>query len=164
MTKHPISFPAAAMDVPDEDMATVGEAAHAVIHAAKAAGVHVFAGGIDTDVAPLMVDANGTSTNGTYPTRESDGGFRVLEIPSRDAAIHRSAKIAEALPLLAELLAFQFDAECGPALSRPHATGEVFSHPRASYPRVSDRQRASVYAIIEPSLRARMRSSAEPDR
>ena len=55
MTKYLISFPGSAMDISDEDMAAVGEAAHAVIREAKDAGVYVFGGGINEDVAPLMV-------------------------------------------------------------------------------------------------------------
>src|SRR5215510_15456214 len=46
MTKYLISFPGSAMDISDEDMAAVGEAAHAVIREAKDAGVYVFGGGI----------------------------------------------------------------------------------------------------------------------
>jgi hypothetical protein len=41
MTKYLISFPGPAMDIPDEDIAAVGEAAHAVIREAKEAGVYV---------------------------------------------------------------------------------------------------------------------------
>jgi len=55
MTKYLISFPGKAMEVPAEDFAAVGEAAHQVIREAKAAGVYVFGGGINEDVAPLMV-------------------------------------------------------------------------------------------------------------
>ena len=80
MTKYLISFPGSAMDISDEDMAAVGEAAHAVIREAKDAGVYVFGGGINEDVAPLMVAADGTLTNETYPqTKEFDGGFCVLD-------------------------------------------------------------------------------------
>jgi len=45
MTKYLVSFPGPAMDIPDEDMAGVSEAAHAVIREAKDAGVYVFGGG-----------------------------------------------------------------------------------------------------------------------
>ena len=83
MTKYLISFPGSAMDIFDEDMAAVGEAAHAVIREAKDAGGYVFGGGINEDVAPLMVAADGTVTNETYPqTKEFDGGFCVLELSS----------------------------------------------------------------------------------
>lgn len=59
------------MDISDGDSVAVGEAAHAVIREAKHAGVYVFGGGINEDVSPLMVAAEGTITNETYPqTRE----------------------------------------------------------------------------------------------
>src|SRR5262245_15558814 len=97
MAKYLISFPASAMDVSDEDMAAVGEASHAVIREAKDAGVYVFGGGINADVAPRMVAGDGTVTNETYQeTKEVDGGFCVLELPSREAAVQWAAKIAKA--------------------------------------------------------------------
>ena len=65
MTKYLVSFPAPAMDVPAEEMAAVSEAAHSVIREAKDAGVYVFGGGINEEVAPLMVTADGTVTNQT---------------------------------------------------------------------------------------------------
>lgn len=46
MTKYLISFPSPAMNVPQEEFAAVGEAAHAVIREAKRAGVYVFDAGI----------------------------------------------------------------------------------------------------------------------
>lgn len=112
MTKYLISFPAEAMDIPDEDWAAVGEASHAVIRQAKAAGVYVFGGGINEGVAPLMVAADGSVTNETYPqTKEFNGGFCVLDLPSREAAIEWAAKIAEACRCSQELREFQYDPE-----------------------------------------------------
>ena len=112
MTKYLISFPAPAMDVPDEDMAAVGEAARAVIREAKKADVYVFGGGINEGVAPLMVAADGSVTNETYPqTNELNGGFCVLELPSRQAAVEWAAKIAEACRCSQELREFQYDPE-----------------------------------------------------
>ena len=112
MTKFLISFPASAMDVPNEEMAAVGEAARAVTRQAKQAGVYVFGGGINTGVAPQMVACDGGVTNGTYPqTREFDGGFCVLELPSRDAGIEWAAKIAKACRCAQELREFGYDPE-----------------------------------------------------
>jgi hypothetical protein len=112
MAKYLISFPAPAMNVPAEDMAAVGEAARAVIREAKKAGVYVFGGGINVDVAPLLVAADGTVTRETYPqTKEFDGGFCVLELPSREAAVHWAAKIAEACRCKQELREFGYDPE-----------------------------------------------------
>lgn len=112
MTKYLISFPGPAMEVAPEDFAAVGDAAHAVIRDAKAAGVYVFGGGIDEAVAPLMVASDGTVTKETYPqTREFNGGFCVLELPSREAAINWAAKIAEACRCSQEVREFQYDPE-----------------------------------------------------
>ncbi|MEB2541712.1 MULTISPECIES: YciI family protein [Burkholderia] len=100
------------MDIPDEDMAEVGEAAHAVIREAKDAGVYVFGGGINGDVAPLMVAADGTVTDETYPqTKEFDGGFCVLEVPSREAAVQWAVKLARACRCSQELREFGHDPE-----------------------------------------------------
>lgn len=112
MTKYLVSFPGSAMDVPKEEMAAVGEAARSVIREAKAAGVYVFGGGINEEVAPQMVAADGTITNETYPeTKEFDGGFCVLELPSREAAIQWAAKIAKACRCSQELREFGYDPE-----------------------------------------------------
>jgi hypothetical protein len=112
MTKYLVSFPALAMDVPSEDMAAVGEAARAVIREAKAAGVYVFGGGINDSVAPLMVAADGCVTHGTYPqTKAFDGGFCVLELASREAAIQWAAKLAQACRCAQELREFGYDPE-----------------------------------------------------
>lgn len=112
MTKYLVSFPASAMDVPADEMAAVSEDSHAVIREAKAAGVYVFGGGINAGVAPLMVAANGTVANRTYAqTREFDGGFCVLELPSRAAAIQWAAKLAQACRCSQELREFHHDPE-----------------------------------------------------
>ncbi len=100
------------MDVPEEDWAEVGEAAHAVIREAKRLGVYVFGGGINEKVAPQMVASDGTVTDETYPqTREFNGGFCVLELASREAAIEWAAKIARACRCAQELREFQYDPE-----------------------------------------------------
>ena len=112
MAKYLVSFPAPAMQVPAHEMAAVSEAAHAVIREAKAAGVYVFGGGINEGVAPVKVAADGTVTKGNYPqTRELDGGFCVLEVPSRQAAVEWAAKIAKACRCSQELREFHYDAE-----------------------------------------------------
>jgi hypothetical protein len=112
MTKYLISFPGPAMDIPEEDWAAVGEAARAVVREAKHAGVYVFGGGINEDVPPLMVAADGTVTNETYPqTKEFNGGFCILELPSRTAAVEWAARIAKACRCSQELREFQYDPE-----------------------------------------------------
>ena len=112
MAKYLISFPGPAMDVPDDQLAAVGEAARAVIREAKQAGVYVFGGGLKEDVAPVMVTAEGAVRQETYPqTRELDGGFCVLELPSREAAVRWAARLAEACRCAQELREFHFDPE-----------------------------------------------------
>jgi len=112
MMNYLVSFPARAMDVPAEQLAAVGEAAREVVREAKAAGVYVFGGGINADVAPLMVASDGTATSETYPeTKEFDGGFCVLKLPSREAAILWAAKLAKACRCAQELREFWYDPE-----------------------------------------------------
>jgi hypothetical protein len=80
MAKYLISFPSTAMVVPEGELEAVGRDAHAVIEAAKDAGVHVFAGGIDEDVPPVLVSADGAVAKGGYAWAPPlDGGFTVLE-------------------------------------------------------------------------------------
>lgn len=100
------------MNVPAEEMAAVGEAAREVIREAKAASVYVFGGGINEVIAPQMVAADGSFTNQTYPqTKELNGGFCILELPSRVAAVRWAAKIAKACRCSQELREFMYDAE-----------------------------------------------------
>lgn len=113
MAKYLISFPSAAMVVPDGEWETVGRDAHAVIDEAKAAGVYVFAGGIDETVPPALVAADGTVTEGGYPWAPAlNGGFTVLELPSRAEAVAWAARIAKACRCHQELRVFQFDPQC----------------------------------------------------
>jgi hypothetical protein len=110
MTKYLISFPSAAMVVPDEDLQAVADAAHAVVQEAKDAGVWVFGGGIDESVQPVMVDGDGTVIEGTYAqTTQIEGGYSVLELPSYDAALEWAAKIAAACRCAQEVRAFGYD-------------------------------------------------------
>jgi hypothetical protein len=98
------------MQVTEEELPQVSRDAHAVIQEAKDAGVYVFGGGIDESVAPVLVAGDGTVSNDTYPeSRWLDGGFTVLELPSREAATEWAAKIAVACRCSQELREFQFD-------------------------------------------------------
>ncbi len=112
MTKYLISFPSSAMDVDADELQAAGRDAHAVLREAKDAGVWVFGGGIDEAVPSLMVAADGTTTDETYPqTAEFNGGFAVIEAPTRDEAIGWAAKFAVACRCSQELRQFQFDPE-----------------------------------------------------
>lgn len=115
MARYLISFPSSAMDhIPAEEFAAVGEAAHAVIREAVEAGVFVFGGGIAEDVAPVMVAGDGGVVEGTYPeTAELDGGWTVLDLPTREAALEWAAKIATACRCAQEVREFMPDPEVG---------------------------------------------------
>lgn len=115
MARYLISFPSAAMDhIPEEEWPAVGEAAHAVVQDAMDAGVWVFGGGLAEDVEPVMVSGDGTVTTGTYPqTDELDGGFAVLDLPSREAALEWAAKIATACRCAQEVREFMPDPAVG---------------------------------------------------
>jgi hypothetical protein len=112
MAKYLISFPSKAMVVPDGELEAVGRDAHAVIDAGKAAGVYIFGGGIDESVPPALISAEGKVVAGGYrwaPTL--DGGFTVLELPSREEAVAWAARIAMACRCDQELRVFGFDPE-----------------------------------------------------
>jgi hypothetical protein len=111
MAKYLISFPSSAMVVPDGEWQAVADAAHEVIRQAKDAGVYVFGGGIDEDVAAVVVDGDGTVRSGAQ-ARTLDGGFTILELPTRDAAMEWAAKIAVACRCAQELREFQYDPLC----------------------------------------------------
>jgi hypothetical protein len=115
MTRYLISFPSSAMDhIPNEESPAVGEAAHAVVQEAMDAGVWVFGGGLAEDVDPVMVAGDGTITAGTYPqTKEFNGGFTVLDVPSREAALEWAAKIAVACRCPQDVSAFGRDPAVG---------------------------------------------------
>ena len=115
MARYLISFPSSAMDhIPGEERPAVGEAAHAVVRAAIDADVWVFGGGLAENVEPVMAAGDGTITAGTYPqTNELDGGFAVVDVPSREAALEWAAKIAAACRCAQELREFMPDPAVG---------------------------------------------------
>ena len=59
----------------DARMPTVSADAHAVIEEAKAAGVYVFGGGIDEQVAPVLVAADGSVQNAHVTASEPSRVF-----------------------------------------------------------------------------------------
>jgi hypothetical protein len=110
MAKYLISFPSAAMVVPGGELEAVGRDAHAEIEEAKAAGVYVFAGGIDETVTPALVSADGAVAEGGYSWAPPlNGGFTVLELPSREEAVAWAARLAKACRCAQELRVFGGD-------------------------------------------------------
>jgi hypothetical protein len=112
MTKYLISFPSRAMEVADGEWEVVVRESHAVVQQAKDAGVWVFGGGIDESVAPVRVAGDGSVTAGAYPENERlSGGFTVVELPTRDAAVEWAARIAVACRCPQEVREFMYDLE-----------------------------------------------------
>jgi hypothetical protein len=96
MTRYLISFDDGAMTFPEAELPDVAKAAHEVVHEAQDAGVWVFGGGLKSQQASVVA-TDGAVTDGPYPeTKEVIGGFAVVDVPSRAAALKWAAKIAVA--------------------------------------------------------------------
>ncbi len=112
MTYFLISFPSAAMDVDDAELAQAGRDAHAVIAEMKAAGVYRFAGGIDEQVAAVQVAADGAVTERTYSqSRELNGGMTIIEVDSREEALEWARRTTVGCHTVQELRQFMHDPE-----------------------------------------------------
>ena len=107
MARYLISFNYGAMDVSEQDLPEVAEAAHAVIREAKAAGVLVFAGGVGDPRETSLVDRDGDAKERPNPDRtEFIGGITVVEVASRAEALAWAAKIAAACRCAQEVREF----------------------------------------------------------
>ncbi len=109
MTRYLISFDDGAMNIPEEDLAAVGEAAHAVVRAAQDSGVWIFGGGVARQQASI-VDTDGSIADGPYPERKAViGGFVIIEVPSRTEAHEWAARFAVACRCAQEVREIMFD-------------------------------------------------------
>jgi len=96
MTQYLIAFDDGDMTFPAEDLPDVAKAAQAVALEARKAGVWVFSAGLEHQV-PSVVATDGTVTDGPYPeSKEHLGGFEVVDVPTREAALGWAARIAVA--------------------------------------------------------------------
>ncbi len=96
MTRYLISFDDGAMTFPEEELPEVADASHQVVQEAKNAGVWIFGGGVLSQRASVVA-TDGTVTDGPYPeTKAVIGGFSIIDVPSREAALEWAAKIAVA--------------------------------------------------------------------
>lgn len=112
MPRYFISFDDGSMDhIPEEDWPAVGEASHAVVREAKAAGVWIFGGGIQRQQSTIVA-IDGASTAGPMPQRKAViGGFSIIEVPSREEALVWAARIAAACRCAQEVREIMFDPE-----------------------------------------------------
>jgi hypothetical protein len=87
-------------DHPEEWFRGRGPLAKAVVDEMKAAGVYVFAGGLEEDGPVYSADPTGGDvliTDGPYvETKEWLGGFAVVDVAEEEAAKMWASKIAEA--------------------------------------------------------------------
>jgi hypothetical protein len=112
MKRYLISFDDGSMDhITEADMPEVGEAAHAVVREAKAAGVWIFGGGLYRQQASY-VGTDGVVTPGPVPeTKAVLGGFAIFEVPTHDEALDWAAKIAAACRCTQEVREIMYDPE-----------------------------------------------------
>jgi len=112
MPRYLISFDDGSMDhIADEDLPSVGEAAHKVLREAKAAGVWIFGGGVERQQSAIVA-TDGTITVGPVPeTKAVVGGFAIIEVSSREEALDWAARIAAACRCAQEVREIMFDPE-----------------------------------------------------
>jgi hypothetical protein len=110
MPRYLISFDQGAMDhIPADEMPAVGEAAHAVVREAMAAGVFVFAGGCEK---ASVVAADGTIADAPQ-NKAYIGGLTIVDVPTHEDALAWAAKIAAACRCAQEVRAFMSDPTVG---------------------------------------------------
>ena len=112
MPRYLISFDDGSMDhIPADDWPEVGEASHAVVREAKAAGVWIFGCGLLRQQATI-VGTDGRSTLGPFPeTKAVPGGFSIIEVPSGEEALVWAARIAKSCRCAQEVREIMFDPE-----------------------------------------------------
>lgn len=112
MQRYLISFDDGAMDhVREQDLPEVSDASRAVVQDAKDAGVWVFGGGLQHQRA-TVVATDGSVSDGPDPdTKVAVGGFAVLEVASREDALHWAARLAAACRCAQEVREILFDPE-----------------------------------------------------
>jgi hypothetical protein len=112
MPRYLISFDDGSMNhIPAEDWPAVGEASHAVVREAKAAGVWIFGGGIERQQS-TVVAVDGSVSGGPVPeTKAVVGGFSIVEVPSHAEALAWAGKIAASCRCAQEVREIMFDPE-----------------------------------------------------
>lgn len=109
MARYLISFDDGAMQVAEEELAAVGDAAHAVVRAAQEAGVWIFGGGMQRQRANIVAP-DGTVSDGPFPeTKAVIGGVVIIDVPSHAAALEWARKFAVACRCAQEVREIMFD-------------------------------------------------------
>ncbi|MEJ7837304.1 MAG: YciI family protein [Thermomicrobiales bacterium] len=109
MQRYLISFNDGAMNFPEEDWSDVAEASHKVVQEAKDAGVWIFGGGVERQVASIVA-TDGKISDGSNPeTIAVIGGFSIIEVSSREEALEWAARIAVACRCAQEVREIMYD-------------------------------------------------------
>jgi hypothetical protein len=109
--RYLISFDDGSMTFPESELPAVADAAHAVLREAKAAGVWVTGGGLQSQQAAI-VGTDGTVAAGPYPeTKAVLGGFSIVEVANREEALHWAARFAAACRCAQEVRELMHDDE-----------------------------------------------------
>ena len=112
MPRYLISFDDGSMDhISEQDLPAVGEAAHAVVREAKAAGVWIFGGGILRQQAAIVATDGTVSAGPVQETKAVVGGFSIVEVASREEALAWAARLAAACCCAQEVREIMFDPE-----------------------------------------------------
>lgn len=112
MTRYLISFPAKSLVLSEEDFPEVSRTSRAVVAEARAAGVFVFASGLDPQIPTVTVSADGNVTSSEdQETSGLNGGMMVVEVPTREDAVIWAAKVAQGCRCPQELREFMYDPE-----------------------------------------------------
>lgn len=111
MTRYLISFDDGSMDHLGDDLTEVGEAAHAVMFAAKEAGVWVTGGGLERQQASVVA-TDGTVADGPFPeVKAVVGGFSIIDVPTRAEALVWAGRFAAACRCAQEVREIMDDPE-----------------------------------------------------
>lgn len=109
VARYLVSFDEGAMDFPEEELPAVDEAAHRVVKEAQEAGVWIFGGGLYSQPASIVA-SDGAVTEGPYPeTKAVIGGFSIIDVPTREAALEWAARFAAACRCAQEVREIMYD-------------------------------------------------------
>jgi hypothetical protein len=112
MTRYLISFDDGAMaHIPKDDWPAVGEAAHAVLRQAKAAGVWIHGGGVERQTASIVATDGAVRDGPTPETKAVIGGFSIIQVPTRQEALVWAARFAAACRCAQEVREIMDDPE-----------------------------------------------------
>jgi hypothetical protein len=110
MRRYLISFDDGAMDhITEAELPAVGDAARAVVRAAKAAGVWIFGGGILKQRAGIVAPDGAVSEGPLPQAKAALGGFSIIEVATREEALAWAGRLAEACRCAQEVREILFD-------------------------------------------------------